>query len=222
MDSVWKRWEPNIGMSDIARLLIKEWLSDFPKIQNDPEEAAHVMTAAVSIFGLARHAAIGRKNPIFVEIGTQIGLSTRALLTVAHIVDGKVISIDIDPSCGEGLTKKWVDSHNLKDRWTFIGKASQEVEPVKDADFLLVDGDHGYEAVCSDMARHGVAVRNGGIIVLDDYNHAFPGKVRWVQERWRELSPLTIGAHAILTRLPGDEESYSKKYESASGWNWSI
>lgn len=219
---LWRRWTPDIGMADIANVLVNQWLSDFPAIQKSPVESAHVMGAAFSLFGLARHGAIGRQNPTFVEIGTQVGLSTRVLLTVAHMTNGRLISMDIDPSCGEGKTREWAKKNDFEKRWTFIGKPSQECDVTPNADFLLVDGDHGYEAVCSDMARHGVAVRPGGVIVLDDYHQSFPGKVRWVQERWRELAPLTIGPHAVLVKLPGDDEIYTKKYVTEASWNWSL
>lgn len=222
MNNIWQRWIPDIGMSDIAKVLVNEWLSDFPDLQKSPQESAHIMGAAFSLFGLAKHSAIGRKNPIFVEIGTQVGISTRVLLTAAHLTDAKVISMDIDASCGEGKTKEWAKKHGFLDRWTFHGKASQEVSPVENTDFLLVDGDHSYPAVCSDMARHGVAVRTGGLIVLDDYHTSFPGKVRWVQERWRELMPLTIGPHAVLVKMPNDDEIYKKDLTEAKEWNWTV
>lgn len=222
MSNIWNRWTPDVGMADISHALISQWLSDFPKLQQSPQEAAHIMGAAFSLFGLARHSTIGRKKPVFVEIGTQIGISTRVLLTVAHMTDAHLFSMDIDPSCGEGKTKEWAKKNGFDSRWTFFGKASQEVEPIQNADFLLVDGDHSYEAVCSDMSRHGTAVRPGGIIVLDDYHRTFPGKVRWVQERWRELAPLTIGPHAVLIKFPEDNEAYTKSYPSTDSWNWSI
>lgn len=164
------------------------------------------------MIGLARHASLGRPKPKLVEIGTQVGHSTRALLAVAAMMDAHVYSFEIDAKCGEGKLKAWVEARGLTDRWTFTAGRSQDATPVEDADFLLVDGDHSYDAVCADMILHATKVRPGGVIVLDDYHVMFPGKNRWVQERWRELQPLTIGPWAILIKQPGDDDIYRKVY----------
>jgi hypothetical protein len=214
---------PNIGYSDIANIALKHWLCDFPHILGSPHELAHVMPFLAATFGAAHHAAIGQTKPIFVEIGTQQGISTRALITAAAMFDGHVVSMDPDPNCSaSGALKQWVVDRKLQDRWTHNFLKSQDVEPIQGASFLLVDGDHGYEAVCSDMARHGAAVRDGGVIVLDDYHTQFPGKQRWLQERWSRLAPFTSGPTAILVKRPGDEAIYKKDMTDGDSWSWKV
>ena len=204
-----------------AEVIVHEIISDFPELRRSPTEVAHITCAAANMMGVAMHAATGKEKPIFVEIGTQIGISTRALLLVAERMDGHVTSMDIDPTCGEGKLRKWVEDRGLGDRWTFLAGPSQAQAPIPNADFLLVDGNHDYDAVCEDMIVHGSAVKNGAVILLDDYHVQFPGKLRWVQERWKELQPLTIGPWALLIKRPGDEAHYQKKFEGDS-WFWSL
>ncbi len=67
-----------------------------------------------------------------------------------------------------------------------------------ECDLLYVDGDHSYEAVVADMARHRPSVRDGGLVVLDDYHGNWPGKMRWVDERWDLLDPIIIGPTAVF------------------------
>ena len=126
-----------------------------------------------------------------VEIGVQRGISTRMFLEAVG-VDGRVCSIDVNPTCAD--LKFPV---HLMERWSFSLGRSQEAPP-RPCDLLYVDGDHAYEAVCADLARHGPHVRLGGLVVLDDYHIRFPGKVRWVQERWTALQPLVFGPFVIL------------------------
>lgn len=139
-----------------------------------------------------------------VEIGTQGGFSTKAFLAATPQVDRErragggwvgmkgperiVHSIDPDPKCAE---------LSLGPRWHFHLGKSQDLEPFA-SDFLYVDGDHNYNAVCSDMLRWGTLVKDGGLVVLDDYHWSWPDKVRWVNERWKALDPLIIGPTAVV------------------------
>lgn len=222
LNPLYRRWGPNIGGNNIAGIALNEWWVDWGVA--NAYEVAQLMASGSLLFGLARHAAIGRAKPKFVDIGVQRGVSTRILLTVAAMTDGHVYSMDPDASCGEGDLLRWVTERGLMKRWTFVAKPSQEVDPVEDTDFLSVDGDHGYEAVCSDMTRHGCAVRENGVLVLDDYHLSFPGKVRWLHERWLDLNPLTVGPWAVLRRFPGDEAVYRRVVPpNADGtWTWTL
>lgn len=216
-------WLPTVGYDNIADIALQHWLSDFPEIRTNALQLAHVMPFMASIFGAARHAAIGVAKPVFVEIGTQQGISTRVLLTVASITDGSVVSMDPDPGCAAtGSLKAWAEARHETHRWTHHIAKSQDVVPIEGAAFLLVDGDHGYEAVCSDMARHGAAVRDGGVIVLDDYHVQFPGKQRWLQERWDRLRPMTFGPTGVLVKHPGDDLIYKENMAAGDRWSWRV
>ena len=55
------------------------------------------------------------------------------------------------------------------------------VEEVTGNEFEIVyiDGDHSFEAVCSDIANYGPCVCPGGYLVLDDAGVLLPGKACW-------------------------------------------
>jgi len=65
-------------------------------------------------------------------------------------------------------------------------------------DWLYIDADHRYEAVCADLAAWVPHVRPGGLILGDDYGHRdFPG----VQRAWDEFED----THGLtLTRYQSD------------------
>lgn len=218
-----ERWAPVVGMSDLSRDVLPH-LGDHGAT---PEQAWAVMHGGLSVVllgQLARHASVGVLRPRFVEIGAQGGVSTAALVATAAAVDGHVTSLEIDPSCEERIRARLTALGLPLDRWTFRAGPSQEAPVVEGADFLLVDGDHGYPAVCSDMARHGCGVRPGGVIVLDDYHMQFPGKVRWLHERWGALHLVTIGPFAVVTRRAGDESVFRAVFPGGEDarWGWRL
>lgn len=149
------------------------------------------------LFGLAAVA----QPRVIVEIGTQYGISTRMWLAATAPTGGVVHSIDVDAQCGEGETRGDIDAAGWLSRWHFHHGRSQDIEPIE-SDLLYVDGDHSYEAVRSDMARHGRLVRDGGLVVLDDYYVGWPGKMQWVNERWDVLQPIIIGPTAVVRVTP--------------------
>jgi hypothetical protein len=129
---------------------------------------------------------------VVVEIGVQTGISTRALLAATVPTEGHVYSCDPDPAVLPAMIPL-IKQLGCEDRWHFEEKKSQDVEP-RECDMLYVDGDHSYAAVASDMQRHGVMVRDGGLIAMDDYYAWFAeGKQKWIDERWDILDPLLIG-----------------------------
>ncbi len=178
-----------------------------------------------TLFGLTT----GLEPKTIVEIGAQYGVSTRAFLAATATSDRTfemkenvmewraksaacvVHSIDIDPSCGEGPTKEDITALGWADRWKFHAGKSQDLEPIE-CDLLYVDGDHSYEAVCSDMARWGTKVRDNGLVILDDYHFSWPGKVRWVNERWDKIHPLIIGPTAVVRVTREARQWFAKEY----------
>jgi predicted O-methyltransferase YrrM len=219
IDPLDPRWGAIIGFSDIADLGVQNIWAESAHTSRECREAAHAMPSLLMLFGLARHAAIGRPSPRFVEIGTQYGIGSLSLLSIATQIGGHVWSMDIDRAMGEHARQR-IRARGWEEAWTFLPGPSQIHTPIPDTDFLLVDGDHGYAAVCADMRTHGCAVRPGGIIALDDYHASFPGKVRWVQERWRDVQPLiTIGPWAIILKRPEHDEVFRRMYPG-DRWTW--
>ena len=176
-------------------------------------DAAQQAGPAAILYGCALHAAIGRAAPHFVEIGVDTGGSTRVFWRVASLLQGTLTSIDTRAEVATGPMAAALQAGGVDlSRWDFRCGYSQDVAPVQDADLLLVDGDHRYEAVCSDMARHGVAVRGGGLIILDDVHIQFPGKLRWVLERWTDLQPLLLGPYAIIVKRADHDAVFTRVY----------
>ncbi len=198
-----------------------------------PEQ--EVNWAGFSYFSVLYGLAAAAEPKVIVEIGCQYGLSTRAFLVATPQVDRQLIdtkfapdrvvggwaalpnyppcivhSIDVDPEAG-AKTSSVVAAMGYADRWIFTLGRSQDVQPIE-CDLLYVDGDHSYAAVCSDMARHGTKVRDGGLVVLDDYHWTWPGKVRWVNERWKELDPFVIGPVAVIRVTPEKRKVFKKVY----------
>jgi len=116
------------------------------------------------------------------EIGTYCGLTTRTLLKQTT---GLVFSVDplhhtttIKPGPDQ---RKVLDelSQAYPDRFIFIPGFSQDLIWRRPIDVLLIDGDHGLNAVRSDLDNLAPYVRPGGVLILDDWYHG-P-----VNEAWR-------------------------------------
>lgn len=188
--------EGNIGWMECE----KAFITHIPESRWQASNAMYCGT----LFGLA--AALQPR--VTVEIGTQYGMSTRMWLAATKT--GRVLSIDPDPACFTRLIDD-IRKHDWTDRWVFKHARSQDVTPIE-CDLLYVDGDHSYPAVCSDMARHGTKVRDGGLVVLDDYHHTWPGKMRWVDERIEVLDPLFIGPTVVVRVTPAKREAFAKEF----------
>lgn len=109
-----------------------------------------------------------------VEIGTDIGNTTSALLTGVQYKGGYVYSIDINPTCArvfEGNPHwKFILGNSYKDADRILPQLPAQF------DMLCVDGSHTYEACTADMNIYGARVKPGGLIVIHDVDHPdFPG-----------------------------------------------
>ena len=122
------------------------------------------------------------------EIGTDRGRSTSALLLGIEEKGGHLTSVDINPACGELF-----EGHP---QWTFIHGSSLECIPDKPWDLVFIDGGHDYETVKSDMAH----VKKVGLMHDICAQPAFPG-VRQAFDEWpgrkEILSELSYGLGAI-------------------------
>lgn len=95
------------------------------------------------------------------EIGVCRGVSTAAFL----------LGFDDHPSPSDHLYSIDVEPCRIFDdhRWTFIQGASQVCYvPAGEFNVILVDGDHSYDAVKSDLARFAPKVAPGGILLAHD------------------------------------------------------
>ena len=101
------------------------------------------------------------------EIGTNIGDSSRIFSTALRVTSGHLYSLDCDgPNC-TGLAGNWLETFDCSNI-TFLIGSSLDYPWDRHVDVLLVDGDHGYETALSDLTRFGPWVRTGGRILIHD------------------------------------------------------
>lgn len=156
-------------------------------------------------------------NSLFVEIGSFKGRSS-AFMAVEIVNSGKKIKFDcIDPM---KLTSHYIQSAQEKPQ-EFEGYSAedflQRMSPVKDVvtlhqmtsdeavnlyqdgsiDFLLIDGDHTYEAVKQDIINYIPKMRSGGLIAGDDAYHS--DIARAVHDAAGHLNPVINGLHFFIS-----------------------
>jgi len=170
-------------------------------------------------------AASPDKKSTFVEIGSWLGRSA-AFMGVEIKNSGKPITLHcVDPWIDGGPDLR--DTHYFRGlrgespydiflrnvhrvmdvimpcRMTSIDAASRFDN--KSIDFLMIDGDHGYEAVRNDLAVWLPKMRVGGIVSGDDY--LWPGVKRACEERF--------GIGGVQTHIHKQAPDYRK---SVSYW----
>lgn len=138
------------------------------------------------------------------EIGVCGGVSTSAFLCgMDDAGKGELVSIDKDERCGQILCHP---------RWTFICDDSQTM-PIPEHerekfDVLLIDGDHPYDSVASDLRRFSPLVRVGGLILNHDVletprTQEIGLDVSGSRKAWEEFADLHIYPRHILPGLFG-------------------
>ncbi len=102
-------------------------------------------------------------NPIIIQIGAYIGVSTIAMLEARP--DAYIFSIDVKPCMQEkaNVSEAGLDVNRVV---RVLGDASQIDWPLK-VDMLFVDGNHYYEAVKADCEAWLKKVN--GLVVFHDY-----------------------------------------------------
>jgi len=151
---------------------------------------------------------------LFVEIGSYKGMSS-AFMAVEIINSNKNIKFEcIDPmelgigswSCNDeeqqGYSEK--DFHQRLDSVKGHYKlhkmtSNQAAELYEDGsiDFLMIDGDHGYEAVFQDITNYLPKMRSGGLIAGDN---AYENDIqRALQDAAGHLNPVNTGVHFFIS-----------------------
>lgn len=113
------------------------------------------------LYGLARY----QRAMNIVELGTQTGASTSALLLAAQENGGSLVSVDIDPRCA-----KIFDGY---DSWRFVAGDSTTPEVAEKAgnhsiDFLFIDSSHKAEQTTLELALWLPRLVIDGIAVFHD------------------------------------------------------
>lgn len=139
------------------------------------------------------------------EIGVRQGVSTSALLLgLDDKSEGSLISIDIDCECN-------LFEHS---RWIFINGDSRTIRlPAPGLDVLLIDGDHCYETMTSDLNRFSSLVKPGGLILAHDvepsplwlprikYENWYP--VEEAARAWADFTSSRQGFHCVFPGKTG-------------------
>lgn len=129
------------------------------------------------------------KDPTIVEIGTYCGRGTLPLgLVCKHQQKGKVYTIDphsnVEATKGyeyndytfwsktdfkevRNFFKKVLIEGGIKEYVEYINKPSNDFDPPKIIDFLIIDGQHNEQCV-DDIKKYAPHVPIGGVIYLDD------------------------------------------------------
>jgi SAM-dependent methyltransferase len=172
-----------------------------------PEEAVQVglriqgWKTVEELVWLARHAA---KSNLVIDVGCWRGRTTKIMSAVCP---GVVIAVDHlrSPYTGETARNEIVKkSPDLEIYSSFLSNLRDEMRALKvvcvhadgddvyqpveqflngrKVDMAWIDGDHDYADVKRDILKYGAMVRPGGILCGHDYEPAFPGVVRAVEE----------------------------------------
>ncbi len=111
---------------------------------------------------------VKEKNLINVlELGTQYGSSTKALLQAVSEINGSMTSVDITDVPD---VKKWVKGKGF-DNWNFIQCDDLDLEWNKELDLLFIDSDHTYDQLKNELIKFVPFVKKDGFIIMHDFNH---------------------------------------------------
>lgn len=99
------------------------------------------------------------------ELGTQFGNSTIALLYAAKEINGTVTTIDVDPCI---YARKKIHDLKLDSLCNFIQYDDTLIEWSAPIDHLFIDSNHSYEHVTKQLKKYEPFLRKGGLITLHD------------------------------------------------------
>jgi predicted O-methyltransferase YrrM len=135
--------------------------------------------------------SINRAEVQVLEIGTLFGLGALFVgeaarpffdhveLTLIDPLDGYYGGLQVDPPTGLTVTRSVLESNVDRLAWPrddvrILQGYSTEDEILSQAsdreyDVLILDGDHSYDGIRLDFERYAHLVRQGGLLVVDDY-----------------------------------------------------
>lgn len=139
-------------------------------------EAVKAYPRAMNFYVLTLYEIIKESSPeVIIEIGTQNGQSTKAMLLGMKDSgnQGRMISLDHK----DRQTILDAEYSDMKSVWKFIQGDSHQpesLEAVKEslngslADVLFIDGDHKMPGVQQDFDQYTPLVKPGGVIIMHD------------------------------------------------------
>jgi predicted O-methyltransferase YrrM len=126
-------------------------------INGSGDSDAHLM----SLYGMC----IGTKSKNILELGVRDGVTTLPLLMAAKETNGKVVSVDINPT-------NFQPPEDLVEYWEFVQMDALEylkkIDKTCVLDFVYVDDWHSYEHVKSELEELDKCVSPKSLIILHD------------------------------------------------------
>ena len=151
------------------------------------------------------------ENPVLLEIGTFFGGTSTIFLTILD--DCKLIAIDnwsegpFEPfsSLREGFLF-YMDCFIKQGRVEIIDGDSREIGKRwdREVDMLYIDGNHSYQAACSDIDNFTPWVKEGGYVFVDDYD--LESVRRAVDERLTDNNKFTLVRKPVIGNPPPNDE----------------
>ncbi len=96
---------------------------------------------------------------VILELGVMSGCSTKAFLLAAQPLNAKVISVDIEQSCGKISKSPYWEFHCIDDL---------KFEIKGPIDVLFIDTSHTYDHTLAELRRFAPKVIAGGVVILHD------------------------------------------------------
>ena len=159
------------------------------------------VTGAFTFPNLYKKVSTIFDNAEFVEIGVCYGQSS-VFMGVEIINQKKNIKLNLVDSWDENFEKGMYDSfmntilpikQEMGDKLNIIRDLSVNASKRfndNSLDAVFIDADHSYEAVKLDIQNWMPKVRKGGILAGHDYNSAWPGVIRAVNEIFPEAQKI--------------------------------
>ena len=172
-------------------------MPDAPVIVQHPIDAIPQTTGDFEAFKFLLHdIVIQHRYQRVVEVGTDVGDSTRVFSSALQATAGQLITIDkVAPK------NNWPETCINGGPWpiknikfiTSDVKLLQWKEPI---DLLFLDGDHTYEALQWELSNLGIHVREGGKVLCHDIYHSeFGEPITKAVKEWAKLHELCWTAY---------------------------
>jgi len=203
----------------IRRLVPARWHMSVPN-ETLAEGLGHWATAASDIhdhLGTLFYEAVSLRPRLIVELGTRGGISTRALLAAADIVDAQVLSVDIEDCTRIDLPAR------LRRRWTFLRAddvafagdafaefcAARGLPPI--AQVILIDTSHTYDHTRAELAAWIPRLARPGAMLFHD-THMGRGWFRQLDGRAER------GGNASRGVIQAIEEFLGRRYDESTSF----
>ncbi len=208
LNQMLESWGPKLGLDLTQKQL--SYLAHKICMMEDRADGRLATAIQTAVFRLILLQSLKRRDVEVLEIGALFGLGAAALhrlggedlggisLTVIDPLDGYYGKGAKDPYTGavvseETLRKNFKTLGVPKKQYRIIKRFSEDGKAIKEAadrqyDFLLIDGDHSFDGVKRDFETYGPMVRQGGLVLFDDYDTAeWPDIADYVDQHVRGL-----------------------------------